>query len=162
VCSGAGSGAALGRARTAGRGGFGQRRADVKPVGHGAPLWHGAIAVPPRAANPGAVRGGLAADMRPHMSANFKYQKNLKISSPHKKNRYKVRKNLKKLMVVVNPIWNTFHDYNFLRFSTNFELFQRFQVKLDLTKLCSISLVATAIETSPQLNCGQGVLHGAL
>jgi hypothetical protein len=31
-----------------------------------------------------------------------------------------------------------------------------------LTKLCSISLVATAIETSPDLNCGQGVLHGAL
>jgi hypothetical protein len=31
-----------------------------------------------------------------------------------------------------------------------------------LTKLCSISLVATAIENSPELNCGQGVLHGAL
>jgi hypothetical protein len=31
-----------------------------------------------------------------------------------------------------------------------------------LTKLCSISLVATAIENSPQLNYGQGVLHGAL
>jgi hypothetical protein len=28
--------------------------------------------------------------------------------------------------------------------------------------LCSISLVATAIENSPELNCGQGVLHGAL
>jgi hypothetical protein len=35
-------------------------------------------------------------------------------------------------------------------------------VKLDLTKLCSISLVATAIENSPELNCGQGVLHAAL
>jgi hypothetical protein len=68
----------------------------------------------------------LAADMRPHMSANFKYQKNSKISSRHKKNRYKVRKNLEKLMVVGNPIWNSFHDYNFLRFSPNFELFQRF------------------------------------
>jgi hypothetical protein len=31
-----------------------------------------------------------------------------------------------------------------------------------LTKLCSISLVATAIENSPELDCGQGVLHGAL
>jgi hypothetical protein len=31
-----------------------------------------------------------------------------------------------------------------------------------LTKLCSISLVATVIENSPELNCGQGVLHGAL
>jgi hypothetical protein len=35
-------------------------------------------------------------------------------------------------------------------------------VKLDLTKLCSISLVATAIANSPELNCRQGVLHGAL
>jgi hypothetical protein len=31
-----------------------------------------------------------------------------------------------------------------------------------LTKLCSISLVATTIENSPELNCGQGVLHCAL
>jgi hypothetical protein len=31
-----------------------------------------------------------------------------------------------------------------------------------LTKLYSISLVATAIANSPELNCGQGVLHGAL
>jgi hypothetical protein len=31
-----------------------------------------------------------------------------------------------------------------------------------LTKLWSISLVATAIESSPELHCGQGVLHGAL
>jgi hypothetical protein len=46
--------------------------------------------------------------------------------------------------------------------ATDFELFQRFKVKLDLIKLCSISLVATAIENSPELNCGQGVLHGAL
>jgi hypothetical protein len=77
---------------------------DMGPVGHGAPLWHGVTAVLPRAANLGAARGGLAADMRPHMSANFKYQKNSKISSPHKKNRYKVRKNLGKLMEVGNPI----------------------------------------------------------
>jgi hypothetical protein len=31
-----------------------------------------------------------------------------------------------------------------------------------LTKLCSISLVATAIGNPPGLDCGQGVLHGAL
>jgi hypothetical protein len=31
-----------------------------------------------------------------------------------------------------------------------------------LTKLCSISLVATAIANPPELDCGQGVLHGAL
>jgi hypothetical protein len=31
-----------------------------------------------------------------------------------------------------------------------------------LTKLCSISLVATAIANSPELDCGQGVLHGAI
>jgi hypothetical protein len=31
-----------------------------------------------------------------------------------------------------------------------------------LTELWSIRLVATAIETSPELHCEQGVLHGAL
>jgi hypothetical protein len=31
-----------------------------------------------------------------------------------------------------------------------------------LTKLCSISLVAAAIANSPELNCGQGVIHDAL
>jgi hypothetical protein len=51
------------------------------PVGHGEPLWCGATAVPPRAANLGAACGSLATDRRPHMSANFKYQKNPKISS---------------------------------------------------------------------------------
>jgi hypothetical protein len=56
-------------------------REKLKPVGHGAPLWRGATAVPPRAANPGAACGSLATDRRPHMSANFKYQKNPKISS---------------------------------------------------------------------------------
>jgi hypothetical protein len=43
-----------------------------------------------------------------------------------------------------------------------FELFQKFRVKNSLTELWSISLFATAIETSPDLHCGQGVLHGAL
>jgi hypothetical protein len=52
----------------------------LRPVGHGAPLWRGTTAVPPRAANPGAACGSLATDRRPHMLANFKYQKNPKIS----------------------------------------------------------------------------------
>jgi hypothetical protein len=95
----------------------------------------------------------------PHMSANFKYQKNLKISSLTRKIRYKVRKNLGKLMEVGNPIWNTFQYCNFFQIFTDFELFQRFRVKSSLTELWSISLVATAIETSPELKCGQGVLH---
>jgi hypothetical protein len=41
-------------------------------------------------------------------------------------------------------------------------LFQRFRVKSSLTELWSISLVATAIGTSPELNCGQGVFHCSL
>jgi hypothetical protein len=65
-------------------------------------------------------------------------------------------------VVVYNKIWNTFHYCNFFQISTDFEIFKRFYVKHDLTKLCSISLVATVIENSPDLNCGQGVLHGAL
>jgi hypothetical protein len=59
-------------------------------------------------------------------------------------------------------IVNNFCNYNLLRFSTNFELFQRFLVKLDLTKLSSIKLIATAIENPPELNFERGVLHGAL
>jgi hypothetical protein len=96
------------------------------------------------------------------MSAIFQFQKTSQITFPHKKNRYKVRKILIKFMEVGNPIWNTFYDYNFLRFFTNLNYFKRFQVKIGLTELLSISLVATAIETSPELHCGQGVLHGAL
>jgi hypothetical protein len=59
-------------------------------------------------------------------------------------------------------IWNNFCNCNFFWFSTDFEIFNRFRVKSSLTELWSISLVATAIETSPELHCGQGVLHGAL
>jgi hypothetical protein len=63
----------------------------------------------PRAANPGAARGGLAADKRaPHVSV-FPFSEILKNSCPHKKNRYKVRKNLRKFLKVGNHIWNTFH-----------------------------------------------------
>jgi hypothetical protein len=69
---------------------------------------------------------------------------------------------MKKIKEVGNPIWSNFCDYNSLRFSTGFELFQRFQVKLDLTQLWSLKLFATAIETPPELNFGPDVLHGAL
>jgi hypothetical protein len=44
----------------------------------------------------------------------------------------------------------------------DFELFQRFYVKLDLTKLWSLKLFATAIETLPELNFGQGVFNCVL
>jgi hypothetical protein len=69
---------------------------------------------------------------------------------------------MKIFMEIEDVIWDNFCNYNFLRFSTNFELFQKFRVKNSLTELWSISLVATAIETSPELQCVQGVLHGAL
>jgi hypothetical protein len=55
-----------------------------------------------------------------------------------------------------------FSNWHFPQISTDFELFQKFRVKNSLTELWSISLVATAIETSPELKCGQGVLHDAL
>jgi hypothetical protein len=61
-----------------------------------------------------------------------------------------------------NPIWSNFCYCNFFQLSTDFEIFNRFRVKSSLTELWSISLVATAIETSPELHRGQGVLHGAL
>ena len=65
-------------------------------------------------------------------------------------------------MGVENQIWNTFHNWHFLQISIDFELFQRFYVKLDLTKLWSIKLIATAIANPPELNFGRGVLHAAL
>jgi hypothetical protein len=44
-----------------------------------------------------------------HSSALFPFSKILENSFPHKKNRYKVRKNLRKFLKVGNQIWNTFH-----------------------------------------------------
>jgi hypothetical protein len=79
------------------------------PVRTGRLYGVGATAMPPRAANPGAVRGGLANDKRaPHVST-FPFSEILKNSFPHKKNRYKLRKNLRKFLKVGNRIWNTFH-----------------------------------------------------
>jgi hypothetical protein len=83
------------------------------PVKMGHLYGTGTMAVPPRAANPGAARGGVAADKRaPHVSA-FPFSEILKDSFPHKKNRYKVRKNLRKFLKVGNLIWNTFHPLHF-------------------------------------------------
>jgi hypothetical protein len=44
------------------------------------------------------------------VSAIFQFQKTSKITFPHNKNRYKVRKNLGKFMEVGDEIWNTFHN----------------------------------------------------
>jgi hypothetical protein len=81
--------------------------------------------VQPTMANGSTTPGDRVTDRWAHTSVIFKFQKNSKILFCTK-NRYKVRKNLGKFMEVGNPIWNTFCDYIFLRFSTNFELFQRF------------------------------------
>jgi hypothetical protein len=117
-----------GRAREA-RGGFGPR------PDHGGALmaWRtcggrGRSSAPGRRRHPtsGPGTGLRATDPRaPHVSG-FQFLEKVKNLFPHKKNRYKVRKNLKQTKEVGNPIWNTFCDYNFLRFSMNFELFQRF------------------------------------
>jgi hypothetical protein len=62
------------------------------------------MVVPPRAANLGAARGGLAAGRRaPHVSA-FPFSEILKNGFPHKKNSYKERKNLRKFLRVGNQI----------------------------------------------------------
>jgi hypothetical protein len=58
---------------------------------------------------------------------------------------------------VVNPIWNTFHYYNFFQFNTDFELFKRFHVKVGLTKMCSYKLIATPNANLGELHFGQGV-----
>jgi hypothetical protein len=118
--------------------------------------------VPPRAANPGAARGGLATDRRAHMSGIIQFQKTSHITFPHKKNRYKVRKILIKFMEVGNPIWNTSHYCNFFQIFTDFELFKRFEVKLGLTNLWSIKVLATAFANQPELHFGQGSLQGDL
>jgi hypothetical protein len=99
---------------------FGQlRRRDAwiarqRGFGHGAGRngrLYGAVttATLPRVANPGTTRGGLAADRRaPHVCA-FSFLEILKNSFPHKKSRYKVKKNLRNFLKVGNQVWNTFH-----------------------------------------------------
>ena len=65
-------------------------------------------------------------------------------------------------MEVEDPVWNTFCYWHFFQFSTDFELFKRFQVKFELTKLWSYKLIATAIANPPELQIQQGLLHGDL
>jgi hypothetical protein len=109
-----------GRAREA-RGGFGPR-----PDRGGALMAWCTRGGRGRSSAPGGRRhptSGPGTGLRaPHVSG-FQFSEKLKNLFPHKKNRYKVRKNLEKIKEVVNTIWNTFCDYNFLRFFTNFELF---------------------------------------
>jgi hypothetical protein len=67
---GGGSAGQRGGARTA----LAWSASDTEPVrtgfGHGTPLWRGAMTVPPRAANPGTMRGNLATDRQaPPVSA---------------------------------------------------------------------------------------------
>jgi hypothetical protein len=65
-------------------------------------------------------------------------------------------------MEVVNLIWHTFIYCNFFQFSTNFELFKRFQIKAGLTYLCSYRLIATLFPNQPEVQFEQGVLYGDL
>jgi hypothetical protein len=88
----------------------------------------GCISAPGGRCHPtsGPSPGLRATDLRaPHISG-FQFSEKLKNLFPDKKNRYKVRKNLEKIKEVGNPIWSNFCDYNFLRFYTDFELFQIF------------------------------------
>jgi hypothetical protein len=68
------------------------------------------VAVPPWPANSGVACGALAADRRAPRVSDFPISENLKNHLSHKKNRYKVSKNLRKFMKVGNEIWNTFHN----------------------------------------------------
>jgi hypothetical protein len=70
--------------------------------------WH--RAVPPRSANRSMKMATARLTNGPQVTELFQFQKTSKITFPHKKNRYKVRKNLRKFLEVVNEIWNTFHQ----------------------------------------------------
>jgi hypothetical protein len=65
-------------------------------------------------------------------------------------------------VAVGNIIWNNFCYCNFIQISTDFELFKRFRVKSELTKLCSHRQIATPIVNPPELHFGQEMLHGDL
>jgi hypothetical protein len=64
--------------------------------------------------------------------------------------------------VVGNSIWNTSHYCNFFQIFTDFELFKRFELKLGLTNLWSIKVIATALANQPELHFGKGSLQGDL
>jgi hypothetical protein len=65
-------------------------------------------------------------------------------------------------MEVGNLIWHTSLYCNFFQFSTDFELFKRFQIKACLTDMCSYRLIATLFSNRPEVQFGQEVLHGDL
>jgi hypothetical protein len=92
---------------------MGRSTSDTEASDTGRSEWRlygtGAMAVPPRAVNPGAVRGGLAADTRARRVSAFPFSEILKNGFPHKKNSYKERKNPRTFLRVGNQIWNTFH-----------------------------------------------------
>jgi hypothetical protein len=77
-------------------------------------------------ANGSMTPGNRVTDRWAPRISDFQISEKTQKSLSAPKNRYKVRKNMGKFMEVGNTIWNNFHDYNFLKFSTNFELFQRF------------------------------------
>jgi hypothetical protein len=65
-----------------------------------------------------------------------------------------MRKTLGKFVDIGNPIQNTFRYCNFFQFSTDFELFKRFQVKAGLTRFSLDRLIATLIANPPEFLCG--------
>jgi hypothetical protein len=105
---------------------FGQSEQDFNP--------HACIhTAPPTATNQGAARGSTATDRwDPHVSV-FPMSNNSKIGYSRGKNSQAGRKNLKTNLGVGNQIWNTFHNWHFFQIFTDFELFQRFRVKVGLT-----------------------------
>jgi hypothetical protein len=53
-----------------------------------------------------------------------------------------------------NPIWSIFHYCNFFQISTDFELFEKFQVKAGLIEMDSYKLIATPIANPTELHFG--------
>jgi hypothetical protein len=112
--------------------GFGQRGArtglQLRTRVAAGELYAGACGrrVPPTMANGSTTPSDRVTDRWAPRVSDFQISEKLKDPFPHKKNRYKVMKNLEKIMELGNPIWSNFCDYNFLKFSTNFELLQRF------------------------------------
>jgi hypothetical protein len=51
-----------------------------------------------------------------------------------------------------NPIWSIFHYCNFFQISTDFELFEKFQVKPGLIEIDSYMLIATPIANPTELH----------
>jgi hypothetical protein len=51
-----------------------------------------------------------------------------------------------------NPIWSIFHYCNFFQISTDFELFENFQVKAGLIEMDSYMLIATPIANPTELH----------